>query len=55
VNDYYNNLVIGQAADVYDERTISDYDGNTLIATVSLAWTSNPSTTAYKIKRLALP
>lgn len=51
VDDYYNGLTIAQAADLYDPRTITDYVGSTKVATVNSAWTSNPSTTAFRIFR----
>jgi hypothetical protein len=53
VNDFYNGLTIGTNADRYTWRTISDYDGNTKIATVSVAWATNPtgSTSLFRIRR----
>lgn len=45
INDYYNGMKIiptsGALAGV--ERTISDYDGTTRVATVSVAWASAPA------------
>lgn len=55
VDDYYNGLQIGHVGDLYTLRTISDYDGATRVATVSVAWASNPSTTVYRILRPQLP
>ena len=53
VNDYYNGLIICTDADRYTERTISDYDGTTKVATVSVAWGTNPtaSVSLFRVKR----
>jgi hypothetical protein len=45
-NDYYNGMVIhipSMAATRNRVRTISDYDGTTKVATVSVAWTTAPA------------
>ena len=56
VDDYYNGLVIGHVDDLYTVRTISDYVGSTKVATVSVAWATNPAAaTAFKIWRPQLP
>lgn len=47
-DDYYNNtrIMITEGTGVGQIRTISDYDGETKIATISEAWTTNPSVTS---------
>lgn len=50
-DDVYAGLVIQQAADNYDPRTILSYVGSTKVATVDSNWTSNPSTTPFRIMR----
>lgn len=55
-NDFYVGLQIGTNADNYTLRTISAYDGNTKVATVSVAWATNPtaSTSLYRVLRKAI-
>ena len=53
-NDYYNDLTITLTGGPGngDVRIISDYDGSSKVATVSAAWTTNPtSSTTYSITR----
>jgi hypothetical protein len=56
VNDFYKNLKIGHSRDFYAWRLCSAYDGNTRIATVSSAWTTNPQNgDIVDIMRLEVP
>lgn len=54
IDDFYTGLYVGQAADKYEPRLITGYVGSTRVATVA-AWTSAPSTTAYRVLRPQLP
>ncbi len=52
ISDVYNGsmIVITSGTGIGQARLITDYDGDTLIATVSPAWTTNPDATSiYKI------
>lgn len=56
-DDYYNTLTITitSGTGVGQVRTISDYVGSTKVATVSVAWTTQPdATSVYSISRVPI-
>lgn len=57
INDFYVGCEIATNADRYTKRTISDYDGTTKVATVSVAWATNPtaSTSLFRVFRPGVP
>lgn len=56
LEDYYDLLEVAHSRDQYTIRTANDYNNETKVLTVSVAWATNPQNTdLYRIWRLKLP